>query len=316
MRKAFVEALAELARKDERIILLTADLGFAALEPFAEEFPRRFFNVGVCEQNMVGLATGLAEAGFIPYTYSITPFSILRPYEFIRNGPIVHKFPVRIVGMGGGFEYGHNGISHYALEDIAVMRTQPGITIIAPADYEQTSSAILATWNLPGPVYYRLGKNDNALVEGLNGRFEMGRAELIGEGKDVVIITMGSIAHEAITASKILSAHGLSSKVMIIAGVSPAPVNDLINTLNVHELAITLEAHYIAGGLGSLVAEVIAEQRLSCKLVRFGVKDADDGISGSTDFLHRKYGLDGESVAKAICDILRRSNRKDQTCKT
>src|SRR6266480_3885113 len=120
MRRAFAETLAELAKEDPRIVLLTADLGFTALEPFADAFPDRFFNVGVAEQNMVGVATGLAEAGFIPFVYSIVTFACLRPYEFIRNGPIQHRWTVRIVGIGGGVEYGNNGLSHYGLEDVAV----------------------------------------------------------------------------------------------------------------------------------------------------------------------------------------------------
>src|SRR5580658_5156121 len=119
MRKMFVETLVNLAEQDERVMLLTGDLGFGVVEPFMSKFPKRFINVGVAEQNMVGVATGLAESGFIPFVYSIVTFATLRPYEFIRNGPILHQFPVRIVGVGGGMEYGHNGASHYGLEDIA-----------------------------------------------------------------------------------------------------------------------------------------------------------------------------------------------------
>src|ERR1039458_4937232 len=118
MRRALVETLMELAALDRRLILLTADLGYTVLEPFAEKFPDRFMNVGVAEQNMVGMATGLAESGFIPFVYSITPFAALRPYEFIRNGPILHQWPVRILGIGGGFDYDASGPSHYALEDV------------------------------------------------------------------------------------------------------------------------------------------------------------------------------------------------------
>src|SRR5262245_23365599 len=171
MRRAFVQTLTEIADRDSRILLLTGDLGYMALEPFAEKFPSRFFNVGVAEQNMVGLATGLAEAGYLPFVYSIVTFATLRPYEFIRNGPIQHQLPVRIVGMGGGVEYSHNGLSHYGLEDVAVMRAQPGLSVIAPADYQQARAAVLATWDLPGPIYYRLGKDDRTLVPGLDGQF-------------------------------------------------------------------------------------------------------------------------------------------------
>src|SRR5215211_9149428 len=148
MRRAFVQTLVELASQDPRVLLLTGDLGYMVVEPFAEAFPDRFFNAGVAEQNMVGLATGLAEAGFIPFVYSIVTFASLRPYEFIRNGPILHQLPVRIVGIGGGFEYGTAGVSHYGLEDIGVMRIQPGLTIIAPADFQQTRTALLNSYAL------------------------------------------------------------------------------------------------------------------------------------------------------------------------
>ena len=139
MRAAFATTLAELAERDQRILLLTGDLGYRALEPFSERFPRRFFNVGVAEQNMVGLATGLAECGFVPFVYSIATFASLRAYEFIRNGPVAHGLRVRIVGVGGGFDYGSAGPTHHGLEDVGVLRLQPGLTVVAPADCEQTA---------------------------------------------------------------------------------------------------------------------------------------------------------------------------------
>ncbi|MBA3747046.1 MAG: 1-deoxy-D-xylulose-5-phosphate synthase, partial [Solirubrobacterales bacterium] len=158
MRNAFLDELLDIAARDESVMLLTGDLGFMVLEPFAQRFPDRFFNVGVAEQNMVGLATGLAEAGFRPFVYSIATFATLRPYEFIRNGPALHDLPVRIVGVGGGFDYAHNGVTHHALEDLAVMRAQPRIAVVAPADPAQARSAIRTAHALPGPVYFRIGK--------------------------------------------------------------------------------------------------------------------------------------------------------------
>src|SRR3954467_8573355 len=139
MRAQFAHALVELAERDPRVMLLTGDLGFTILEPFAGGFPDRFYNVGVAEQNMVGLATGLAEAGLVPYVYSIATFASMRPYEFIRNGPLLHDLPVRIVGIGESADYGHNGVTHYALEDIALMRAQPRMTVVAPADSAQAT---------------------------------------------------------------------------------------------------------------------------------------------------------------------------------
>ena len=126
MRKAFVQSLIQLAGADERVILLTGDLGYLVIEEFVEKFPKQFFNMGVAEQNMLGVATGLAEAGFIPFVYSIAPFAALRPFEFIRNGPVYHQLPVRIVGVGQGVEYGFNGNSHFGVEDVGVLRTQQG----------------------------------------------------------------------------------------------------------------------------------------------------------------------------------------------
>src|SRR5260370_31370989 len=156
MRAVFVRGLIDIARRDARVVLLTGDLGFMALEPFQEAYPDRFFNVGVAEQNMVGIATGLAEAGFIPFAYSIATFASLRTYEFIRNGPVLQRLPVRVVGVGGGFEYGSAGPRHYGLEDLALMRTQPGLTVIGPSGYLQALSALGATWYRPGAAYYRL----------------------------------------------------------------------------------------------------------------------------------------------------------------
>jgi transketolase len=297
MRSTFIKTLIELAKRDERILLLTSDLGYMALEPFAEMFPQRFFNVGIAEQNMIGLATGLAEAGFTPFAYSIVPFAVLRPYEFIRNGPIAHHLPVRIVGMGGGLEYGYDGISHYGHDDIGVLRIQPGITIITPADYEQARSAFLKTSHLPGPIYYRLSKNDQALIPELDGHFELGRARCIGQGKDLLIIALGAIATEAYSAVQDLANHGIGAALMVVASINPPPLADLKDALSRYRLALTVEAHYITGGLGSMVSEVIAESEIRCKLVRLGIEEQMDGFVGSQRCLYDNYGLSGRRIA-------------------
>jgi transketolase len=304
MRGAFVRTLIELAEQDPRILLLTGDLGYAALEPFLEKFPDRFFNVGVAEQNMVGVATGLAEAGFIPFVYSIVNFASLRPYEFIRNGPILHRLPVRIVGMGGGFEYGTAGMTHHGLEDVGVMRIQPGITLIAPADYEQTKTAFSVTWNLPGPVYYRLGKDDKTTIPGLGGRFELGRAQFIREGADLLIITMGSVTSEAAASAEALAVRGITSTVMVIASLTPPPVDDLTEALARFRLALTVEAHYVVGGIGSLVSEIIAERGLGCRVVRCGVRTVPDGVSGSQGYLYGMHHLSSTMLVTTALQAL------------
>src|ERR1051325_1716126 len=165
--------------------------------------------MGVAEQNMVGVATGLADSGLVPFVYSIVPFAALRPYEFIRNGPGLHHLQVRVVGVGTGFEYGTNGPTHYGIEDVGVMRLQPDICVVSPADYLQTRTALQSTWDAAGTVYYRLGKDDQTSIPGLDGRFRTGRVECVGDGSDALIIAMGSAATEAAAASATLSERGV-----------------------------------------------------------------------------------------------------------
>lgn len=271
-----------------------------ALEPFSDAFAERFFNVGVAEQNMVGLATGLAEAGLVPFVYSIAPFATLRPYEFIRNGPLLHNLPVRVVGVGGGMEYGPNGLSHYALEDVAVMRAQPGMTVVCPADHMQARQAVLATADVPGPIYFRLGKDDNAVVPGLNGEFELGRIQRIRDGADAAIIAMGPIAGEALGAAELLAAQGLDCAVAVVASLNPPPSDDLELLLSRHRLAVTVEVHYPNGGLGSLVAEVVAERGMGVRLMRQCVRTTPDHLVGSQRYMERIHGLSAEQLAGAM----------------
>lgn len=298
MRGAFAATLAELAEVDSRIFLLTGDLGYMALEPFANKFPERFINVGVAEQNMVGLATGLAEAGFLPFVYSIVTFATLRPYEFIRNGPVLQHLPVRVVGVGGGVEYAHNGASHYGLEDIAVMRTQPGLTVIAPADAEQTKTALQSTYALPQPIYYRLGKDDRQIVPDLNGDFALGRIQKIRDGKDLAIVTIGAIACEASRACDMLQALGIKASLFIVSSFNPSPSQELAENLKNFDNVVTLEAHYASGGLASFVSEVIAQEGIACRLTRCAVENTPDGITGSQKFMHDRMNISAEAVVR------------------
>jgi transketolase len=299
MRNAFASALEELASADARVVLLTGDVGYSVLEPFAERFPDRFFNVGVAEQGMVGLATGLAEAGMVPFVYTIGTFASLRPYEFIRNGPLLHSLPVRVVGVGAGLDYEHNGITHYTLEDVAVMRAQPEMAILVPADPAQAGAVVRASCELPGPAYLRIGKSSTP-VPGLEGRFALGRLEVLTEGEDLAILAMGSIAVEAVRAGELLAAQGIRTTVAVAASVRPTPSEDLLGVLGEVPLAVTVEAHYTTGGLGSLVAETIAEHGLSCRLVRRGVERMPRALTGTAAYLNDVLRLSADSLASAI----------------
>ncbi|HVL50397.1 MAG TPA: transketolase C-terminal domain-containing protein [Actinomycetota bacterium] len=304
MRGSFIRTLVEIAREDPKVVLLTGDLGFTVVEPFAEEFPDRFYNVGVAEQNMVGLATGMAEAGYIPFVYSIVTFASLRTYEFVRNGPIAHQLPVRIVGIGGGFDYGTAGLTHYGLEDLGVMRIQPGITVVVPADQAQAAAALRSTYNLAGPVYYRIGKDDGRILAGLGGSFRLGRTERVREGKDLTLIAAGSMACDCAAAAEKLAELGIEAQVLVVSSLNPAPSKDLVEALTGVPVALTVEAHYVNGALGSLAAETIAENGLGCRLSRCGVTETPHGLVGGSAYMSGRFGLSADGVVQSALRAL------------
>lgn len=304
MRKAFVSSLIEIAKNDDRIILLTADLGFMVLESFQEQFPDRFYNVGVMEQNMVALATGLAMQGYIPFVYSIATFATLRCYEFIRNGPVVHNLPVRIVGVGTGVDYSFDGLSHYALEDIGVLRTLPSLTIVSPADSKQAANALQQTWDHPGPVYYRISKNDALSVVGLDGSYHHAEIELLCSGKDAVLLTTGSVTQEVLQAAKRLREHKIYVSVAVISTLQPFPTKDVQLLLSGYAHAFSFEPHGVSGGLGSLLSEVIADNKLGCQLIRTGISYRPKQVLGSQSFLHNANSLDVDGVVTIVEKVL------------
>jgi transketolase len=300
VRATFASTLTDIARADPRVMLLTADLGFMALEPFAGAVPEQFLNVGVAEQTMLGMATGLADGGFIPFLYSIAPFAALRPYEFLRNGPIQHRLPVRVVGVGAGFEYGTAGPSHHGVDDAAALRPHPGLLIVTPAEPAQLRAALLATWEHDGPVYYRIGKDERVSVPGLHGRFRTGRAEIVREGRDLALVAMGALAAEACAAADLLHERGLSATVAVVSTFNPSPVEDVTALARAHPLLVSVEAQYVNGALGSLVAETIAEDGAGTRLVRIGVRRPPQARSGSQAYYHALHELDARAIAGRV----------------
>ncbi len=304
MRAAFVDALTKLAADDERIVLLTGDLGFMALEPFRDAHPDRFFNVGVAEQNLIGLATGLGEAGYTPYCYSIATFASMRAFEFFRNGAVWHNLPVRVVGMGGGFEYGAAGITHHALEDIGMMRLLPRVTVVAPADAEQTPAALRYAQSRNGPVYLRLGKDEKRRVPGLNGAFDPDRVALTRLGDDGLVIAVGGVAADAEAASAAIAAAGVSCTFGVVSTLAPPPCRHLAELLRTHKWVATVEAHVANGGLGSVVADIIASERLAIPSIRCAVDDPFvSDRCGTEAFLHGLHGLSAVELERRFIDF-------------
>jgi transketolase len=307
MRKAFIETIVDLARRDKRVLLLTGDLGFGVLETFANEFPDRFFNVGVAEQNMVGLATGLAREGHVPFVYSMGTFSALRPYEVIRNGPILHRLNVRIVGVGGGFDYGTAGSTHHSLEDLAVLRAQPGIRVFSPADSAQARAIINNTCFTDGPIYYRLSKDERPDIPELKGSFAADRVNVLEEGKDVCFVSTGRITEEVLAAARALREKNISAAVITVPCLNPAPADDLKKKLSSFSSVVAVETHFIQGGLGSLVAEVIADNKLGARLLRMGVRDSGRPEGGDAAYLNGLHDLSKDGLVKAAADFLKKT---------
>lgn len=300
MREDFCSELVALAATDRRIVLLTADLGFRVLEPFSDRFPERFVNVGVAEQNMIGMATGMADSGYIPFVYSISTFASMRAYEFIRNGPVLHNLPVRIIAVGGGFDYGSNGPTHHAFEDIGILRLQPGLRLIVPADGAQARSALQATWQESGPVFYRLSKNMRAPIPELRGTFDPIAPTGIRSGSDVLLLALGAAAYEARHAAEELHLRGIECELQVVSSMDQACGNELRKLVSRFPLVLTVEEHYITGGLGSLVAEVLAEHSIAARLIRRGIAARLQGQSGSTDWLTAQFGASAASIVSDV----------------
>ena len=259
MRTAFIKTLLDLAAEDDRIWLATGDLGYAVLEPFRDQFPDRFVNVGVAEQNMTGVAAGLASTGRVVFTYSIANFPTLRCFEQIRNDVCYHNLPVKIVSVGAGFTYGPHGYTHHGLEDVGTMRTLPGMTIVAPGDPFETQLAVRALVQQPGPCYLRLGKAGEPEVHRSPPPFTIGRAITVRDGNDVTIITAGGLLeHSVETADRLLAESGINARVLSMHTIKPLDIDAVAKAARETGGIVTIEEHSIVGGLGSAIAEVVA----------------------------------------------------------
>jgi len=282
MRERLVDELSALARVDHRIVLLTADLGFGALDKFADEFPERYFNVGVAEQSLIATATGLAEAGYIPYCYSIATFASLRGLEFIRNGPVAHRLPVRIMGIGPGMDYGFDGLSHFAVDDIGALRCQPGLTIWAPSDNSDISDQIAFINSLSGPVYMRILRNGPyCLVSRLSAASDI--------GMKICVLSLGDahlIGEETIEKLKVL---GLEASHQVVTLLDETTSVSLKRHLEISTICIVAENHYVIGGLASLVSEVVANNGLNIKVIPVGIKSLPIGKLGNASYLRERF---------------------------
>jgi transketolase len=301
VRNAFLKELFELAKQDDRIVLIVGDLGFGVVNPFMEQLPRQFLNAGVAEQNMTGMAAGIALSGKIAYTYSIGNFPTMRCLEHVRNDVCYHNANVKIVTVGGGFAYGAMGATHHAIEDLAVMRALPGMTVVAPGDPVEAKAATRAITEYPGPCYLRLGKAGEPIVHQTEIQFELGKAIHMREGRDATLICTGGILQTGVRTAKRLAEEGIETRLLSMHTLKPLDTEAVLAAAHETHAIFTIEEHSILGGLGSAVAEVLAEADIPrIRFKRIGVPPAFSPYVGSQEYMQECHGLTPEAIAKTV----------------
>lgn len=303
MRNAFVTTLCRLAAEDRTVWLLTADLGYSVLEPFAEQFPERFVNVGIAEQNMIGVAAGLGMSGLTPVAYSIVNFATLRCLEQIRNDICYHTAPVTIVGVGGGFAYGPQGYTHHGLEDLAILSSLPNIDVISPADAAEVKAILPLLLKRKGPAYVRLGKAGEPVVHHSEPDVQRGRLLSCRAGTDLAFIATGSMVAVSVAAAELLERRGIGASVYSAPWIRPFDTEGLRTIASRHGVVATAEEG-VVGGLGATVGRIMAEAGTGARLICFGVGENTIAPTLSQSSARRHFGLDAESIANRITEVL------------
>jgi transketolase len=304
MRTSFIETLCDVAEQDQRVWLLTADLGYSVLEVFRERFPRRYVNVGVAEQNLIGVAAGLARSGKVVFVYSIANFPTLRCLEQIRVDVCYHEANVKVVAVGGGFTYGPQGYTHHGVEDLAILRALPGMTVVAPGDPIETRLATVALAAWPGPCYLRLGKAREPVVHTGQPDFVLGKAITVRQGYDVSLVSTGGMLGESMAVAERLHGLGVEARVLSMHTVKPIDEEAVLRAARETGGLVTVEEHSVTGGLGSAVADVLAVSGVAARRFRkFGVPDELYHRVGSQDYMR---GLAGDLLETTLSCVRRR----------
>ncbi len=303
-REGYGKALLELGRINKNVVVVDADLGDSTkAEHFGKEFPDRFFAMGIAEQDMIGAAAGMSVTGKIPYASTFAIFSE-RAFEFVRNIVARNNLNVKITGSHAGITTGEDGKSAQAIEDIAIYRSLPNMVVLQPSDALECEKMVFALADYNGPSYMRVHRTAYPTIHRPDYKFEMGKGEVLREGKDVVIFASGTMVHESLKAATILKAEGIESYVVNIHTIKPIDQKLIIELAKKTNNVVTAEDHNIIGGLGSAVAEVLSEN-YPCIMKRIGMQDKF-GESGKPDELYRKYGLDSQSIAEEVLKFVKK----------
>ena len=296
-RQSYGEALAELGKENEKIVVLDADLSMTTKTCiFAKKFPERFFDVGIAEQNLMGVAAGLANSGFTAFASSFAVFATGRGYDQIRNSIAYPNLNVKICASHSGVTAGEDGATHQMIEDLSMMRTLPNMTVLSTSDDAQTKWAVKEISKINGPVYLRLCRLASPIIYDENTKFEFGKGVQIGDGTDAAVIATGVTVAEAIKAQEMLKEKGINIRVIDIHTIKPIDKDIIIKAAKETNKIITIEDHNIIGGLGSAVCEVLSEN-YPTKVIRMGIKDTF-GTSGRGTDLMKYFGITAEDIVK------------------
>ncbi|MEY8759039.1 transketolase family protein [Chryseobacterium tongliaoense] len=307
-RSGFGEGLAELADKNPEVVALCADLvGSLKMEKFIEKAPERFFQIGIAEANMIGIAAGLAIEGKIPFTGTFANFSTGRVYDQIRQSVAYSDKNVKICASHAGLTLGEDGATHQILEDIGLMKMLPGMTVINTCDFNQTKAATLAIADYDGPVYLRFGRPVLPVFTPEDQKFEIGKAWMVNEGKDVTIIATGHLVWEAIKAGEILEEQGIDAEIINIHTIKPLDAGAILDSVKKTGCVVTAEEHNRLGGLGDSVAQLLITNYLVPQ--EYVAVDDTFGESGTPEQLMEKYGLNADAIVKAVIKVIQRKEK-------
>ena len=306
MRAVFNQELLKIAEKDKRIHMVLADIGYGEIEPFRDTFPERYYNVGVAEQNMTGVACGIAMEGNIAVTYSIANFPTLRCLEQIRNDVCYHNANVKIVIIGGGVSYGALGMSHHSTEDIAIMRALPNMVVEVPCDNYEARAAVHAMIDYNGPFYYRCGYKGEKDIHTGPVDFKLGKALTVCEGGDVSLLFAGPIGSEVMKAAEALEQEGIHCRVVSMHTIKPIDKEMIVDCAKNTGGIVTVEEHNIMGGLGSAVAEVLCDEGAAPKkFKRLAFPDVNVCKIGGQAWIRDQYGLQARGIADSVRALLK-----------
>jgi len=306
MRKTSLEWIYKLAKVDERVLFIGSDLGAGVLENMRQDMPDRWFMEGISEQHIIGMAAGLALEGFIPYVNTIATFLTRRCFEQIVIDLSLHSLPVRLIGNGGGVVYAPLGPTHQAIEDIAIMRVIPNMTVVAPCDADEMSRLMNRTLDWPGPIYIRLGKGGDDVVSENKHGFEIGKSITLRSSGEVLFVTTGIMTQRAVAAADLLNQENISTGVLHVHTLKPFDEQKLLESIEGVRLVVIAEEHVLSGGLGTIVIEVLSDSDLSTppKIRRVAIPNKFPDKYGSQDNLLASWGLDASSLVKVVRENL------------